>query len=239
MHKKYPAYTLMEMLVVMSIFIILGAMTFSAFDGLQNTVKLNEYMLTLEQDIRNVQRSAMLLQRNTGERWLYGLGIDFSEITADGEYRMFKWCSPFDDYGHITTKSKIPGYDPSLQLADENGRLPIFELDYNSSSCLSSEFKSELKNLPGYENSAKPPKAQILIAGSQEDRKVRFVLFESVSGRTFFYNSNGDILNYDTGGVAVSDPVNFDLQISPSGRGSTRRLTINNLSGKITTYMYQ
>ncbi|MHC1716933.1 MAG: type II secretion system protein [Candidatus Dojkabacteria bacterium] len=237
--KKYSAYTLMEMLVVLSILIILGAMTFSAFDGLQNTIKLNEYMLTLEQDIRNVQRSSMLLQRNSGERWLYGLGIDFSNVTEDGEYKTFKWCSPYDDYGNITTKSKLPAYDPELNIDDSNAHLPFVDIDsYTNSSCSMLDPVSEIKNLPGYDRSSRPPKAQITVLGT-DDESVDYVLFESVSGRTFFYNADGDLLNYNSDGERIQNPVNFDLEITPLGKGSKRKLTINNLSGKITTYMYQ
>lgn len=228
----------MEMLVVMAIIVILGAMTFSAFDGLQNTVKLNEYMLTIEQDIRNVQRSSMLLQRNSGERWIYGLGIDFSNVTEDGEYRTFKWCSPYTDYGDIRTKSKLPAYNPEVSIDNINAHLPLVTDDsYTSSSCPIAEPESEVKSLAGYSRVARPPKGVINITGTEEN-KVNYVLFESVSGRTFFYNQSGSLLNYSSDGDPIDNPVNFELEIIPSGKGSKRKIAINNLSGKITTYMY-
>ena len=65
--KKYIAYTLVEMLIVMSVVIIMMSMSFASFNGLQNTIKMNEYILTLEQNVRNVQRAAMLLERKSGE----------------------------------------------------------------------------------------------------------------------------------------------------------------------------
>ncbi|HNR53455.1 MAG TPA: prepilin-type N-terminal cleavage/methylation domain-containing protein, partial [Candidatus Dojkabacteria bacterium] len=68
--RRYPAYTLLELLLVLSIFSIIGGMTFASFDGLQNTVKMNEYMLNLEQDVRTIQRESMLLERTPGEDWL-------------------------------------------------------------------------------------------------------------------------------------------------------------------------
>ncbi|NMC08984.1 hypothetical protein GYA44_01485 [Candidatus Microgenomates bacterium] len=228
----------MEMLVVMTIIIILGAMTFTAFDGLQNTVKLNEYMLNLEQDVGSVQRSSMLLQRNSGERWIYGLGIDFSSITEDGDYRTFKWCSPYSDYGDIRTRSKLPAYNPEMNIDDINAHLPeISEASYTSSTCPLAEPVSEFKNLSGYVGTTKPPKATITILGTEATR-VNYVLFESVSGRTFFYNEDGDLLNYTSDGEPIDNPVNFELEITPMGKGSTRRLAITNLSGKISTYMY-
>ena len=51
--KKYIAYTLVEMLIVMSVVIIMMSMSFASFNGLQNTIKMNEYILTLEQNVRN------------------------------------------------------------------------------------------------------------------------------------------------------------------------------------------
>jgi len=226
------------MLVVLAIFVILGAMTFSAFDGLQNTVKLNEYMLNLEQDIRNVQRSSMLLQRDSGERWLYGLGIDFSNITEDGDYKTFKWCSPYSDYGDIHTKSKLPAYNPEMNIDDINAHFPeVTESSYTNSSCPLADPLSEIKNLSGYVGTTKPPKGTIAILGS-EDTQVNYVLFESVSGRTFFYNQSGDLLNYTSDGDPIDNPVNFELEITPSGKGSKRKIAITNLSGKISTYTY-
>lgn len=226
------------MLVVMAIIVILGGMTFSAFDGLQNTVKMNEYVLNLEQDIRNVQRASMLLQRDSGERWIYGLGIDFSNVTEDGEYRTFKWCSPYSDYGDIRTKSKLPAYNPSMFIDDTNAHLPDFTEDtYTSSTCPMAEPESEVKNLSGYVGSTKPPKGVINIIGTEES-EVNYVLFESVSGRTFFYNIDGDLLNYTSNGDSIENPVNFELELTPSGKGANRKIVITNLSGKITSYMY-
>ena len=99
--KKYSAYSLLELLLVLAMLGIFGAMAFGTFNGLENTVKMNEYMLSLEQDIRTTQRAAMLLERDTDERWLYGIGIDFSSTETDGTYKKFKWCSEYSDYGAL------------------------------------------------------------------------------------------------------------------------------------------
>jgi type II secretory pathway pseudopilin PulG len=232
-NKKYPAYTLLELLVVLSIFIILGGMTFSGFDGLQNTVKMNEYLLTLEQDIRNVQRSSMLLQRDPGEKWIYGLGIDFSVMNEDGIYKVFKWCSPYNDYGdNITTKSNLPAYDPDIPLGD-NGALPYDTLSL-SNTCGNDviEVSGALRTLPGYDKSIRLPKATILLD------EARYVVFESVSGRAFLYNSMGLLLNYDENGDMLEEIVDFHITITPLGAGSTRELSIKPLSGKIETHVY-
>lgn len=236
--KKYEAYTLLELLVVISIILILGGMSLSAFGGLQNTIRMNEYMLNLEQDVRNVQRAAMLLQRNPNENWIYGLGLDMSEITNDGNYRMFKWCTSFSDYGDITTRSPIPGYDPVLPFGGEsrNGYLPIIEEgDFNTTRCAQDIVDSNgaIRGLQGYASPIKPPAATI------QASDVAYILFESVSGRAFFYNINGVLLNYDMDGNLLTDNIiDFEIEIIPSGKGSTRSFTVKNLSGKIDRNMY-
>ncbi|MBU1120098.1 type II secretion system GspH family protein [Patescibacteria group bacterium] len=233
----------MELLVVMSIFSILGAMTFSAFGNLQNTVKMNEYALTLEQDVRSVQRSAMLLERSSGEKWLYGLGIDFGDLESndDGLYTAFKWCSPFVDYGDILTKSSLPAYTPSKSLgaptgigSESNGYLTVSSI---GGSC-GTNATSSLSILPGYDKSTTTPISDITIT-EIDGKKPRFVVFESVSGRTFFYADDGELLNYTTEGKLEADPKPFVITINPQSDVNTRIITIGNLSGKINTESVQ
>lgn len=225
--RRYPAYTLLELLLVLSIFSILGAMTFASFDGLQNTVKMNEYMLNLEQDVRTIQRGAMLLERTPGEDWLYGLGIDFTETTTTGSHKVFKWCSPFPDYGDIKTKSKLPAYDPAVSLGiGRNGYLPTDRSIGSSSSCNG----DGLATLPGYDTSADFPKSEITI-----DNEIGYIVFESISGRAFFYDTDGELVNYQSDGGQSENVVNFVLTIDPLGVGRTRQFVVNNLSGKISS----
>lgn len=224
---KYSAYTLLELLVVLSIFVVIGGMTFASFDGLQNTIKMNEYMLNLEQDVRAVQREAMLLERTPGEDWLYGLGLDFTETTTTGVNKMFKWCSPFQDYGETKTKSKLPAYDPAVNLGiGRNGYLPTDRSIGSSSSCNG----EGLVTLPGYDSSIDFPKSEITI-----DNQIGYVVFESISGRAFFYDMDGELVNYQANGEQAADVFNFVLTINPFGVGKTRQLIINNLSGKISS----
>lgn len=250
-NSKYSAYTLFELLIVISIFIILGGMTFSAFDGLQNTVKMNEYMLNIEQDIRSVQRSAMLLQRNPGENWIYGIGIDFSEVTTDGLYRVFKWCSPYADYGdNIKTKSDIPGYSPDeTAIGPSNGDIPVPSPEsyagYLETRCgqVTDTFTGILRTMPGYDRSITLPKSTITLG--DDKNKPTYILFESVSGRAFFYDDSGSLLNYyrtsggdgEIGTILPADElIPFTLEITPKGAGSTRSLTVRPLSGKIEVF---
>jgi hypothetical protein len=220
-------------------------MTFSSFDGLQNTIKMNEYMLNLEQDIRSVQRSAMLLQRDPNEKWIYGLGIDFSDMGEDGVYTVFKWCSPYNDYGDIATKSDLPAFNPANPLGLGNGELPVPETGISISNTCGPEVVDQIGDLrtqPGYDRTITLPKSQI----SFEDENglptlARYVVFESVSGRAFLYKDDGNIINYTPEGNLLEDTdtiESFNLIITPLGKGSTRRLSVRPLSGKIDTYMY-
>ena len=213
-------------------------MSFASFDGLQNTVKMNEYMLSLEQDIRAIQRSAMLLERDPDEAWLYGLGIDFSEAGEEGEYKIFKWCSEFADYGDKKTKSELPAYDSGEAIGGStlrNAWLPGDRTTGTESKCIvSGILENKLVTLSGYEVSLNPPKAEISTYNSSLDRNINYIVFESISGRAFFYDEDGELINY-TDGAELSDNVyDFELTVNPVGVGKTRNIAIGNLSGKIT-----
>lgn len=230
----------MELLIVLGIFVILAGITFSSFSGLQNTVKTNEYVLNLEQDIRSVQRAAMLLTRSTNEKWIYGLGIDFGDMQDDGRYKVFKWCSPFSDYGNIATRSSLPAYDPNYDIgsplgSDQNGYMNITGGISTSSVCELSSFSSTLRTLSGYTQTSSTPKAEISKSSIDGNDDPRYVIFESVSGRAFFYDSEGILLNFDTDGNLVEEPDDFVITINPYSNANTRIISIGNLSGKIST----
>lgn len=233
MGNKYTAFTLIEMLVVMSIMMILMGMTFTSFSGLQDTVKMNEYMLNMEQDIRSVQRASMLLQRNTEENWLYGLGIDFSQLDPDGKYIPFKWCTPYKDYGDETTRSKVPGYkEGDLTLA--GAKLPYADLVAGIESGLCTEIDDTVKLLTGYTTDLTMPKSTVV-----PNSEVRYVVFESVTGRAFFYDELGELLNYsiiDGQVVIEGDPTKLeelDFTITSLGAAAPRTIRVHHLSGRI------
>jgi type II secretory pathway pseudopilin PulG len=232
MQNKYTAFTLLEMLVVMGIMMILMGMTFTSFSGLQDTVKMNEYMLNMEQDIRSVQRAAMLLERNTEENWLYGLGIDFSKLKEEdgGVYTTFKWCSPYGDYGDPSTRGKVPGYSEGDNDLEE-AKLPVGDIGTG----LCDGFDNTLKILLGYTTELTPPKSTV-----DFNSTARYVVFESVTGRAFFYNEDGELLNYffdDNGQLVIEDNPSeveeLDFTIESLGAAAPRRLIIHHLSGRI------
>ncbi len=239
---KYEGYTLIEMLVVMAIFVIFVAMSFSSFSGLQNTIKMNEYSLTLEQNITNVQRASMLLEKKADDNWLYGLGIDLTKLNLEGHYDTFKWCSPFTDYGDVTTKSYIPSFNPALDLESslnfgKNGYIPIpTEASYAEGTCKNSTLSS-IVSLVGYKTSLTPPKGKITTNSNPfNNRPLKYLVFESVSGRAFFYDETGRVVNYDAKGRPVTgQPINLVITIDPDTNIPIKEIVVENLSGRIST----
>lgn len=223
--EKYQAFTLLEMLLVLAILSILGSVSISAFSGLQSSVSVNQETENISQDVRNLQRSSILLTRDENERWLYGLGIDFSKYTDTGTYTLFKWCSPYDDYGATQTESDIPGYDGnSLSSTD----LPT--ADY-STDCSKGIGLSRLVKY-GETYITDMDLHPRIVSRGYYDQPIAYVLFESISGRAFFYDKSGKLINYDsTTGNLVSSPVNFVIQLSTNE--TIKTITVKNLSGKI------
>lgn len=239
--KKYKGFTLMEMIIVIVIFMILFVMSIAAFSGLRATIALNEGIKNLEQDVRNAQRSALLLTRGKDERWMYGVGIDFSTFPETGEYRVFKWCSPFDDYGNILTESDFPNYNPNSPLGTAtNGNLPVgpYITDCSRNAASFSNASGSLIESSG--TGVVPIEYPIMI-GVNKPLQAQggapafpaYVLFESTTGRAFFYDKNGRILNYDQSGNLRSDAFDFEVVLATVDRDHNRKLVIHNASGKI------
>ncbi len=249
--RKYSAFTLIEMLVVMIILIVLGALSYAAYQDMHTTIRINEYASVLEENIRRVQREAMLLKREPGENWIYGLGIDFSKIDKKdtfGEYKVFKWCAEDMDYGGPKTISDIPGYDSSQGYHwSYNGGLP-YKLDPQG-KCLGTNSRKELK---GYDIGLKPPKGEIGLSQNLANMNgamnymslsTQYILFESVTGRAFFYNIGGVLAGYmpsKEGNKPVLEEAGvkpFEMTIIPltSGRSARKKvISIDMFSGKVT-----
>lgn len=362
---NYSAFTLIELLIVMSILVIIGGMSFAAYQRMQVTIRLNEYVNTLEQDIRNVQREAMLLRKDKDEAWMYGMGMDLTKIGKDqerGKYSTFKWCSGFKEYGDPRTTSDIPGYDATLGISSAqlntslvNSLEPIqvlpnleppagtvtcrkifcctqdgCQLSINSSCPLESicsdiQLKScdkrycctkiscveqndgycsslqtcsdidttpptptslcccsispikcylytgiqkcpagtfsfpnscgepllpidppvvmgvsdsnrcivgeaGLKNLSGTIIGITPPESTIQI----QPAGASYILFESVTGRAFFYDGDGKVLNYNDDGELLPNPTDLVITITPKRGGFGKKITVKYISGKVT-----
>jgi type II secretory pathway pseudopilin PulG len=210
---QYLGYTLAEVLVVLMVIIVLGTLGAYSFGGLRDTVLVRQNIEEIKQDIQLAQQKAMLLERKQGEGWIYGIGIDFRDI-SNGSYKFFKWCSPFSEYGNIRTRSEIIAYNPdtSMNIGDldfdsggydhgENAILPISPEDYESNGfCDSLERRKYMTNLSGMENGKINTGFDITLSSN-----ISFVVFEAVTGRAFLYTDEGWPANYDANGVLVTD----------------------------------
>jgi prepilin-type N-terminal cleavage/methylation domain-containing protein len=211
--RKLKAYTLLEMLVVMSIMLIILGIGFNAYASFTETVKFNQDVADLRSDILITQRAAMLLKKEPDENWVYGVGIDLQNI-SQGEYRFFKWCSEFTEFGAQKTKYIYPASDEETE-----GTIPLTYLPNTDQCPYGTEESQSIIEMSGYPRGSLNLKDSIEV---QDD--VRFILFESVSGRVFFYES----LN---GGRV---PSNTDLEIQFSKNyGPCKSLLVKNLTGRI------
>lgn len=248
--RKYSAFTLVEMLVVMIILIVIGSLSYAAYQDMHTTIRLNEYASVLEENIRRVQREAMLLKREPGEGWIYGLGIDFSKIDQEGtfgEYKVFKWCAEDQDYGGPKTISDIPGYDSSQPYRSDNGALSR-QLSSKGSCSDNTSRRIELK---GYDIGLKPPRGRIQLSSNkvvmggyigERSHVVRYILFESVTGRAFFYGGGFHLIGYQPNKegkpqLVEAGVIPFEITIIPLNSGNKRRakiISIDMFSGKVT-----
>lgn len=187
--KKIKAYTLMEMLVVMSIMIILLAVGFNAYASFTETTKYNQDVNNLQQDILIIQRAAMLLERDASENWPYGIGIDFNGIrSGTGEYKFFKWCSVYSDFGSPPTRGQYPHFVQDSADFEGNMSNPILSEDTSSCVGLGGGATDDiLIPLTGYSSKNLSLGEDVSITSD-----IRFLLFESVSGRAFVYDVSGN-----------------------------------------------
>jgi len=218
--KRLRAYTLLEVLVVMSIMIILLGLAFSSYASFTEATKFNQDVANLQSDIVILQRAAMLLERDPDEYWIYGLGIDFSGVeNGNGEYTFFKWCSEFTDFGDEKTKGEYPYYIDSEDPFD--GQIP---LNISGTTCDIAK-ADELANLTKYGKGNLNLKERVSI-----NSDIQFLLFESVSGRAFLYTNEG---------MRVDPTVNLEINFEKNF-GQEKTLTVQNRTGrtKITEYIH-
>ncbi len=234
--EKYKAFTLLELIIVMVIIFILSTISVLSYRSLVDSFSINEVSLTIAQDIRATQRAAMMLDRESDERWLHGIGLDFRNLDTDERsYRVFKWCSPYDyfDNSKGSLTGEVPNYDSSEPVLAE---LKISNIqDHEHADHCNRGFSQEAflvhreKNFDDYDN-----------LDFNFHSEVRFLLFESVSGKAFFYDNQGRLLNYFRSGGEIrlrssGDLDNFSLEIEPMRRAglSSRTLNVRPVSGMI------
>lgn len=256
----HKAFTLIEMLIVMTVFIILFGMTIAAFTGLRSSILMNQTSENIKQNFRWAQRAAILLKREPGENWIYGIGIDLSEFyREEGEYKLFKWCSPEKEFSQDPlAQGQFPYFNENVNLGiGGNGSIPFHDSylpkDYSVhmvgpryvERCDQTTMDSlgagasalvEIKSRgAGFVDNFSVPKP--LLMGYRATNP-RFIVFESVSGTVFFYDGNGNLMNYQdvgTGYSFISDPTDVDFVITPPDKSRGINLVVNARSGKLFT----
>lgn len=213
----YQGYTLAEVLVVLMIVIILGGIGAYSFSGLRDSVLVKQNIEEIKQDLQLVQQKAMLVEKRDGEGWIYGIGIDFTDV-SNGRYTFFKWCSPFTAYGDIRTRSEILAYDPGQSIGNPtsygpNAQLPLNEEWESSGLCNrnagfpDSTISSYLTIMPGIEEGKIHTGFKIKLVGDAS-----YIVFETVTGRVFLYDSDGMPVSYSPNGVYIPNKL-FALEI--------------------------
>lgn len=199
---------------------------------------MNEKVLTISQDFRDTQRAALFLERGQGDRWVYGIGMDFSTTKTDGKYRLFKWCSQFSEYGDARTRADFPNFNEGSPVSSLNGNLPVPQSinDY-AQDCLLGGVNTELAKIPDTgDRSISGFVVDLPTANNATGDSAAwpaYILFESVSGRTFMYDTAGNIINYNSQGDVVASPINFKLYIQSDRTKTRKTITVSNISGKV------
>ncbi len=209
--EKIRAYTLMEMFIVMTIMVILLSVGIYSYASFAKTTQFNQDVADIQNDVLIMQRAAMLFEKDPDEYWLYGIGIDFEDLSSgDGKYSFFKWCSEYPDFGGVRTKSEYPNYDPAYSFSETNGNIPTGISEGTCNGAM------KLVKLSGYGVGNLNLDEDVSIANG------RFLLFEAVSGRAFIYDSSGVLVN------DANIEITLDKRV-----GDIHVLVIKNLTGRI------
>ena len=233
----YSGYTLAEVLIVLMIVIILGGLGASAFGGLRDSVLGKQNIEDIKQDLQLVQQKAMLLEKKSEEGWIYGIGIDFTEIDQ-GKYTFFKWCSPFVAYGDKRTRSEILAYNNEEDIGYNeisygyNASLPVNDIEPGG-LCDRESGPSYLTTLSGMEEGKLNAGFDISLLNGAS-----YVVFESVTGRVFLYkqaeepNVYGLPFNYDEHGEYLNNGP-LVIEIHRNQGKITDEIKISPLSGAV------
>ena len=251
-NKRLPGFTLIEMLVVMSILIILGTIGMSTLTGFRETISARENIQTLKQDVQVARNKAMFIDKGGETKWIYGIGIDFSKIDTENSYRFFRWCSTFDRFGDPMTESTPPGFDSTedigedlklLQvliagpeggvLADLNGILPYVY----TNPCYGS-FPSLTRVQDGIDNVISDVEASQVYLLADDASTPTYVLFEAITGRAFLYDSDGYPMNYESDGTYNGGEHVLDIVITRRYSSKFALISIYPRTGAVITHVY-
>ncbi|MGI6423503.1 MAG: hypothetical protein ACOX0X_02735 [Candidatus Dojkabacteria bacterium] len=242
---QYSGYTLAEILVVLIVIIILGSMGAFAFGGLRDSVLVKQGIEGIKQDLQLVQQKAMLIEKSSGEGWIYGIGIDFTAM-SEGKYTFIKWCSPFAEYGDVMTRDELLAFDRSHKVgtnlssgAGLNATLPTSSSDFDPSGSCSRDTTitspSYLTHVPGMEPGKISAGYDIGLLKSNDEEAVvpSYIIFEAVTGRVFLYGKDGYPINYNQDGK-FSPTRQLEILISRNRGKLADHIQVAALSGRVT-----
>lgn len=218
----------MEMLVVMSVMIIIGGIGIYAITGLRDAVVVGQDVANLKLDVQRAQHASMLLQKQPGDNWVYGIGIDFSTLPEDGTYKFVKWISGSTEFNSSTMSSELLAFDDSndsyrIDNPPTNAILPV----------------QSLSNLEGFENVSLKAGYNVTLKESTMDEpmEISYVIFEAVTGRAFLYDTLGNPVNYShnltSGELEYSNEDKLVIEISRNQGSKTDVISISPGSGNI------
>ena len=268
--KKLQGFTLMEMLIVLSIIIILLAVGISGFNSINETFTANENAELIIQDIESTKLRAMNMSKGNENTWIYGFGIDFRNVDSsngrNGDYSMYKWCSPVKNFGdtfylngtpYDLTRAKLPNlfsnYNINIEIPNmslcgipasyKNGSLPAFcGNENNGYQDLCTVGSTNLVSMLGQASLLLDRfDGQVtLLDLKDESDPPSFVLFESLTGKAILYSRSGKILNYTSdGNFNTNNFVPLDIVLRrKSNKNSFDLITIYPLSGEVIHHVY-
>jgi prepilin-type N-terminal cleavage/methylation domain-containing protein len=82
-----PAFTLIEMLIVIAIAGVLFVISFVLGGRSRETFVASQQTREVLQEIRSSRRRSMLVTKETTEAWVHGVGIEFSQIAQTGKWQ--------------------------------------------------------------------------------------------------------------------------------------------------------
>lgn len=190
--RKITAFTLLEILVVMTISGILFGMIFTFGVNSKFAYQRNQIYRDLATKLRNAKRDAMLTTRTPSDQWVHGVGYEFSCTVCQG--------ATITPVKLVNTQSFSNFYlaYPSRDDVASSGRVYDF-IKYNDSTTL----PTDTVLLPGLNKG--------YVSGFTCSSNFR-IIFETVTGAAHAYCGSNEIYYFE-----ADANKNFMLMISRPG----------------------